>query len=152
MTMNSSVTIRPATEADISAMSQLLSQLFSIETDFVPDEERQSRGLKLLLDTPDALIIVADEQGGVIGMATVQVLVSTAEGGRVGLVEDVVVDINHRDRGIGAALLNHLQQWAQDSGLSRLQLAADSWNSAALGFYARNGWSQTSLVVLRLGG
>jgi ribosomal protein S18 acetylase RimI-like enzyme len=150
--MNGSATIRPATEADISAMSQLLSQLFSIETDFVPDEERQRRGLELLLGTPGALVIVAEDQSEVIGMATVQVLVSTAEGGQVGLVEDVVVDINHRDRGVGAALLDHLQKWAQDQGLSRLQLAADSWNSAALGFYARNGWEQTSLVILRFGG
>ncbi len=149
--MQNSVTIRPAKEDDIGEMSHLLSQLFSIETDFTPDEERQHRGLKLLLDTPGSLIIVAEEQGGIIGMATAQALVSTAEGGPVGLVEDVVVDISYRGRGIGGALLDHLQGWARDKGLSRLQLAADSWNSAALGFYARNGWSQTNLVILRFG-
>jgi hypothetical protein len=38
--MNANVNIRPAKKADIDGMSRLLSQLFSIESDFVPDEEK----------------------------------------------------------------------------------------------------------------
>ncbi len=144
-----SVRIRPANADDIAAMSRLLSQLFSIETDFVADEEKQQRGLQLLLDSPDGHCVVAEGQDRVIGMATVQVLISTAEGGRVGLVEDVVVDEAHRGKGVGAAMLNSLQQWAKDNALSRLQLAADRDNGAALEFYAGQGWEQTNLVMLR---
>jgi GNAT superfamily N-acetyltransferase len=147
--MRSSLNIRPAKQADIAAMSQLLSQLFSIENDFIPDEEKQRRGLQLLLDTLSAYILVAEERGEIVAMATVQVLVSTAEGGHVGLVEDVVVDQEHRSKGVGAALLDRLQVWAQDNGLTRLQLAADKDNSTALEFYAGKDWSQTKLVMLR---
>jgi GNAT superfamily N-acetyltransferase len=132
-------------------MSELLSQLFTIEADFAPDETKQRRGLQLLLDSLGAHVVVAEEQGRIIGMATVQILVSTAEGGHVGLVEDVVVDEAQRGEGVGAALLDHLQEWAEDNGLTRLQLAADRDNSAALGFYASKGWGQTKLVMLRFG-
>ncbi len=143
------IKIRPANEMDIDVMSQLLFQLFSIETDFVPDEEKQQRGLKQLLDTPGTRILVAEEQGVVVGMATLQILVSTAEGGSVGLVEDVVVDREWRGKGIGSALLENLTWWAEKLGLSRLQLAMDSENGAALRFYKRNGWNGTNLVMLR---
>lgn len=149
--MSVNVQIRPANVADIAAMSRLLTQLFSIEADFKPDEGKQRRGLQLLLDSADGHCVVAEGQGAVIGMATLQVLISTAEGGRVGLVEDVIVDQKFRGRGVGTALLDHLQQWAKEHDLSRLQLAADRDNSAALEFYARNGWEQTSLVMLRYG-
>jgi GNAT superfamily N-acetyltransferase len=149
--MNSSVKIRSAIETDIEDMSQLLSQLFSIEVDFVPDEEKQRRGLQMLLDALGAYVLVAEEQGKIIGMATVQILISTAEGSHVGLVEDVVVDKEQRGRGVGAALLDQLIVWAEDNGLTRLQLAADRDNSAALEFYAANGWRQTNLVILRFG-
>lgn len=150
--MNSSVNLRPAKQEDIDGMSKLLSQLFSIEADFMPDEEKQRRGLRMLLDALGAYVLVAEEQGSVIGMATVQVLVSTAEGGHVGLVEDVVVDHECRSKGIGSALLDQLKVWAEDNGLTRLQLAADRDNSDALGFYAEKGWKQTNLGLLRFSG
>ncbi len=151
MTRLSFIQIRPAREGDIDGMSKLLSQLFSIEIDFVSDEKKQSMGLKLLLDTVGAHIVVAEENDRVVGMATVQILISTAEGGYVGLIEDVVVDNEHRGEGVGGALLDYLYEWAQDNGLTRLQLAADKDNDPALEFYARKGWKQTSLMVLRLG-
>lgn len=150
--MNGSLSIRLAEESDIGGMSLLLSQLFSIESDFVPDDERQRRGLRLLLASQGASILVAEERGRVIGMASMQILISTAQGGRVGQVEDVVVEQGRRGKGIGAALLKRMQGLAQEQGLSRLQLAADRDNGGALGFYAREGWNQTSLVVLRYNG
>jgi ribosomal protein S18 acetylase RimI-like enzyme len=130
-------------------MSLLLAQLFSIETDFTPDHEKQRRGLKLLLESTGAQILVAESRGRLVGMVTMQTLVSTAEGGRGGLVEDLVVDSEYRGMRIGAGLLEQLQSRAQKMGLSRLQLAADKTNSAALEFYRKVGWEQTSLLLLR---
>ncbi len=152
MTRLGFIQIRPAKEGDIDGMSKLLSQLFTIETDFISDEKKQSMGLKLLLDTVGAHIVVAEENDRVIGMATVQILISTAEGGYVGLIEDVVVDNEHRGKGVGGALLDYLYAWARDNGLTRLQLAADKENGAALAFYKKSGWNQTGLVVMRFGG
>ncbi len=149
--MNSSIKIRSAQSSDVGDMSCLLTQLFSIEDDFSPDDEKQSRGLELLLKSSSAKVLVAEEQGRVVGMVTVQILISTAEGGRVGQVEDVVVDQDKRGRSIGTALLNAMQRWAKDNGLSRLQLAADAGNSGALEFYVTNGWKHTSMVLLRFG-
>jgi GNAT superfamily N-acetyltransferase len=82
-------------------------------------------------------------------MASIQTLISTAEGGPVGLVEDVVVAKSWRGRGIGQNLLEALGDWARQHGLTRLQLLADRHNRNALDFYAKDGWQPTALICLR---
>jgi GNAT superfamily N-acetyltransferase len=148
--MNSSVDIRQAIPGDVPVLAGLLHQLFSIEQDFHPDPEKQRRGLALLLASSQARVFVAEHEGQVVGMLTLQILVSTAQGGPVGLVEDVVVDAAHRGQGIGGAMLEHLRQWSLRRGLSRLQLLADRDNERALAFYRKQGWTTTELIGLRL--
>jgi ribosomal protein S18 acetylase RimI-like enzyme len=143
------VLIRDAMAKDIPAMVELLSQLFSIEQDFVPDAHKQGRGLELLLEQSGAHVLVAEVQGRVVGMVSVQTLISTAEGSRVGLVEDLVVAEGHRGSGVGTRLLQAMESRAAACGLKRLQLLADNSNTAALDFYRRNQWQQTSLLALR---
>lgn len=148
--MTPAVTIRSATPGDLDALTGLLSVLFSIEADFLPDAGRQRDGLALLLEAPArAIVLVAERDGAVVGMATAQLVVSTAEGGLSAWVEDLVVLANERRRGAGQALLDAVRAWAADRGARRLQLLADRENVPALAFYERLGWSRTQLVCLR---
>jgi len=140
------MTIRTATENDIPAMAELLHQLFAIESDFTPDFEKQVKGLELLLDRPSANIFVAEIDGEVAGMCTVQILISTAMGQEVGAVEDVIVDVEHRGKGIGGALMRAVEKWAIKKQLGRLQLRADKDNGQALCFYRQQGWEHTNLI------
>jgi GNAT superfamily N-acetyltransferase len=165
MSMNSEgLTIRPAVLGDLDDLVQLLQALFALEEDFSPDPERQRLGLKLFLDgcgkhrclmvTEDAEAAAAKAggavaDGAVIAMASVQILISTAEGGPVGMVEDVVVRRDHRGRGVGRLLMAELSRWADQRGLKRLQLLADRHNRPALDFYAQMGWQPTELICLR---
>ena len=145
------VTIRTARPEDIPCMADLLVELFSIETDFTPDVEKQVRGLSALVAGPQgrACVLVAEQGGMIAGMATVQTQISTAEGGRVGLVEDVVVHRDFRGRGIGTRLIEAVVDWARSHGLTRLQLLADRDNHRALDLYASRGWDSTCLICLR---
>lgn len=132
-------------------MVSLLQALFALEEDFIPDPERQRRGLSRFLDGcgRHRCILVADENRRVIAMATIQILISTAEGGPVGLVEDVVVREDCRGRGVGRQLMTAITSWAAERGLTRLQLLADRTNFCALDFYDRMGWLPTRLICLR---
>ena len=145
------LTLRHARPGDIPRMCDLLAELFSIESDFVPDREKQVHGLSALIAHPPGkvLVLVAVIDGVVVGMATVQTLISTAEGGRVGLVEDVVVDREFRNLGIGTRLLEEIMTWSKSAGLKRLQLLADSDNQPALDFYSARGLIRTRLTCLR---
>jgi GNAT superfamily N-acetyltransferase len=143
--------IRPARQDDLESMVTLLQALFAIEEDFVPNPERQRRGLTRFLDGcgKHRCILVAEAEGQVIAMATIQILISTAEGGPVGLVEDVVVQEDCRGAGVGRRLMGALVAWAADRQLTRLQLLADRTNFEALDFYDRQGWLPTRLICLR---
>jgi GNAT superfamily N-acetyltransferase len=147
---NEDLEIRFGRPSDLHDLVALLQELFSIEADFTPDPERQRRGLALLLDgAADHRVFVVEGEGRAVGMATVQVLISTAEGGPVGLVEDVVVAPEHRGRGLGRRLLAAVEGWAYQRGLARLQLLADRENAPALRFYEQAGWAPTQLVCWR---
>ena len=143
--------IRPAHHGDIARMADLLGKLFSLESDFSPDRERQVRRLSMLISAPpgSAQVLAAENDGTVVGMATVQVIISTAEGGRAGLVEDVVVERQCRRQGIGTRLLNGIIYWARGQDLTRLQLLADRENHPALLFYHAAVWSRTGMICLR---
>lgn len=141
--------ILPAQVRHIPSLLGLLETLFSLESDFAFDAAKAERGLRLLLERGDALVLAAEAEGRVVGLCTVQTLISTAEGGTVGLVEDVVVTEGWRGLGIGRRLLAEAERWAGERGLFRLQLLADLDNRPALDFYGRLGWAETRLGCRR---
>jgi len=143
------VIVRTAWAGDIDHLTGLLEALFAIEQDFVFDASRQRQGLAMMLDNPQGCLLVAEEDGQVVGMCSGQLLVSTAEGGFSLLVEDVVVDEKWRGRGVGRLLMEAVSDWARDRNVRRLQLLADRNNSPALAFYRRLGWKGTELICLR---
>ena len=132
-------------------MTSLLGELFAVEADFEADPERQRRGLALMLDGcgKHRCVLVAETDGRVVGMCSAQMLISTAEGGMVALIEDVVVSTSFRKTGIGRRLMQGLDAWSRDHGACRMQLLADRANFTALEFYDRTGWSPTRLMCLR---
>lgn len=84
--------VRGARPADVPTLVRLLGMLFSLEADFSVEPERQRRGLQALLAAPArGRVLVAEQGGGVVGMCSLQRLVSTAAGGEVGVIEDVIV-------------------------------------------------------------
>lgn len=145
------ITIRTAKPADIPQLVELLKELFKIEADFDFDQDKQSNGLNLLLNSKKDCILVAKRlsDNKVLGMCTVQTLISTAEGGAVGVLEDLIVAADFRHLGIGAKLLAEAVHWAECQSLKRLQLLADKLNQPALNFYQKQGWQSTQLICLK---
>lgn len=145
------IKIRNAVHSDIEALVDLLRDLFSIEADFTFDADKHSRGLNLLLDgcRKHKCVKVAETSNQVIGMCTAQILISTAEGGVVAIVEDLVVKKGWRGKGVGRMLLEGVESWSYARKLKRLQLLADQKNEPALDFYRKHGWNSTQLICLR---
>jgi len=141
--------IKIAQKTDIPEMANLLSELFAIEIDFQIDIEKQLRGLALLLESNHAVVFVAELENQIIGMCSLQILISTAQGSKVGLIEDVIISKNHQKQGIGNQLLETVKNWAMQQGLTRLQLLADKTNQNALDFYQKKDWKFTQLIALR---
>ena len=139
-----------ASALDLPYLADLLAELFTLESDFRPDRDKQLRSLQLILDTPAMgrlFVLRVDEK--VAGMANALITVSTAEGGKVLLLEDVIVRGDLRGGGLGRRLVEHVLNWAQEHGMTRVTLLADRGNQAALDFYRKLGFSRSQMTVLR---
>lgn len=147
-TMSSGV--RPARHEDLESLVALLATLFDQEDEFTASSSTQRDGLLRLLATPErARILVAEGNHQVVGMATLQVLVSTALGGPVALLEDVVVQPAARGTGVGAALVQAAINEATNMGCRRITLITDADNDAAQRLYQRHGFTHSPMIPMR---
>jgi GNAT superfamily N-acetyltransferase len=133
----------------MAALVALLGELFRIEQDFEVQPDTQRRGLQLVMDNPLACLLVAVKNQTVVGMVSVQLVYSTAEGTASAWLEDVVVQQAWRGQGLGRALLEAALAWAAAQGARRAQLLVDLDNQPALTFYDRLGWESTRLGARR---
>ena len=139
-----------ATAEDLPQLADLLAELFALESDFAPERDKQLRGLQLILDNPAlGRLFVLRIDGAVAGMANALITVSTAEGGKVLLLEDVIVSRAHRGGGYGRRLVEHVLSWARQQGMARVTLLADRDNAPALDFYRALGFEGSHMTVLR---
>ena len=145
--MKSGITIEFAKEEDLKQMAELLSVLFEIESDFEINFDKQYEGIKYLFESSGSNLLVAKHDNHVVGMVTMQRLISSAEGNFIGQIEDLVVKKDYRKMGVGSRLINRMRSIAQDYGYKRIQLAADINNDNALQFYTRRGLNRTQLSI-----
>lgn len=144
------IIIREARPADIDQMLPLLAQLFAIEQDFTFIPEIQTRGLRLMLDGcgKHRSVKIAVMNDTIVGMCTAQTRISTAQGNISAVVEDLVVDSEHRNKGIGTLLLSGIEEWAANKGIRSIALLADKDNHSGLDFYNKKEWKTTALICL----
>lgn len=131
------VQIRPATEADVPLLFDLILELASYEKlgDRVAgDAEVLSRSL--FEERAAEALLVETADGETIGYAIFFTTFSTFEC-RSGIwLEDIYIRAEHRRGGIGQALMKHLAQLTLERGHVRLEWVALDWNEPALEFYA----------------
>lgn len=134
---------RLAVSKDIPKVIYLLNQLFEMEEGVEFNESLQKKGLEMLISHPNAeIVIVEGDAGAVVGMCTLQMLISTAKGALSGWIEDMVIDKNLRTLGVGTLLLDFTKEHASRSGCVRIQLLCDENNLSGNRFYQKNGFAQ----------
>ncbi len=143
--------ITPATADDIPQLCGLLALLFTQEADFQPDATKQSAGLRQIIEHPQrGLILVMRDGATVIGMVNLLFTISTACGGKVALLEDMVVHPDKRDAGLGRKLLGAALETAKQAGCLRITLLTDRANDGAIRFYQKQGFEISAMLPLRL--
>jgi GNAT superfamily N-acetyltransferase len=144
-------TLGSAARSDIPRLVELLGILFSHEREFSPNPEKQSEALEAILaDRSRGRIFVAREGSEVVGMASLLYTISTAEGGKAALFEDLIVHPQHRGKGIGSKLVNYVIQQARAEGVLRITLLTDLENDTALGLYRKLGFVDSDMQPMRL--
>jgi GNAT superfamily N-acetyltransferase len=141
--------IEPATLDDLSELTELLYDLFTQESDFTPDQDKQLRGLRLILEQPSrGRVFVIRNERMIVGMINLLITISTAEGGFVLLLEDLVVHKDHRGQGYGSRLLRHALDFAKEKKFLRITLLTEEIDDARP-FYLKHGFSESPMRPMR---
>jgi GNAT superfamily N-acetyltransferase len=151
MPVSENVRIEPATEADLDELSELVGGLFAQESDFRPNKEKQLRGLRLIFEQPNrGRVFVLRRDGAIVGMINLLFTISTAEGGFVVLLEDLVIHKQYQSHGYGSKLLNHAIEFARQKNFLRITLLTDRPENVAQEFFRRHGFHESSMIPMRL--
>ena len=90
------------------------------------------------------------ENGTILGMINLLITISTAEGGFVVMLEDVIVHRAHRGKGFGEKLLQHAIAYARKKDFLRITLLADRLNDQGQHFFKSRGFVESKMIPLRL--
>ena len=151
MAEKENVVIEPATQADLDELSAMLGELFAQEGDFRPDREKQLRGLRLIFEQPSrGRVFVLRQNGAIVGMINLLFTISTAEGGFVIVLEDLVVHKKYQGKGYGRRLLEHAIDFAKQKNFLRVTLLTDRPENVAQEFFRHHGFVESSMIPMRL--
>ncbi len=132
--------IRPATSADVPAIIQLIRALSDYEKlshQVVVDEARLRE--HLFGARPYAEVLLAEDEGRVVGYALYFHSYSTFLGRPSLYLEDLFVLPELRGRGHGKALLARLARIAVERDCGRFEWMVLDWNTPAIQFYESLG-------------
>lgn len=124
-------------ESDLEAISRLHIHFWSEPSDVAA----MARTLRSLEDDPSHIFLAARLDGTCVGTATGVVCHGLYGGFDTYLViEDVVVDLAHRRRGIAAALVRELERFARENACRQMIVLSESVRLDAHGLYAALGF------------
>ena len=153
------IAIRDATERDLDELDQIFDVVDALHREHLPhifqDHDGPAREheymLGVLADESYALF-VAEAQGpskaAILGFVQVAIQdtppIPLLVPRRVARVENLGVRKDARRAGIGRALMNHAQRWAEKSGATEIDLNVHEFNQVAISFYRSLGYATSS--------
>ena len=143
----SEVVIEPAIFEDLDELSNLLGELFSEEKDFRPNKQKQLQGLRLIFEDPSrGRVFVLRRDRTIVAMINLLFTISTAEGGFVILLEDLVVHDSFRGHGYGSQLLEYAIDFAKKKKFLRITLLTDRPELRSQNFFKRHGFYESPML------
>ncbi len=131
------ITIREAVGDDVEAVWPLARDL---ATSYEVDPDAYATIFSGLVAEPSVVLLVATDDGAVVGYLLGQRHVTFHAGGPVVWVEEVMVDDERRGTGVGRALMEAAEDRARTSGAAYVALAT----RRAADFYAALGYRESA--------
>ncbi len=133
------IEIRKLTINDIDALIKLLEQLWS---DKAINKNAVKDVIKNGLSSNCQIYICATDNEKLIGFCSLTVKNNLWFEANSGDIDELVVDKEYRNQGVGKLLMNEIEKIAQDYGCQRLYLESASHRTIAHEFYEKLGFKK----------
>lgn len=142
--------VEPASIDDLPELVALTMDLFAHSGDLRADSQVQEHGLRLILEQPArGRIFVLRSDDAIFGMVNLLFTISTAMGGFVILMEDVIVHPVHRGHGYGTMLIDYVLDFAKKKDFKRITLLTDKISADSQHFFKKMGFEYSSMIPMR---
>ena len=129
--------IRSAASADSKQLAALIVQL-----GYPADERLIQDQLAGLASQPGTKILVADDDGAVLGLLCFSIIPLLHVSGGLGRISALVVDSQLRGQGVGRRLVAEAEKFAWNNGCARIEITSGDHRPDALAFYEAIGYFQ----------
>ena len=133
-----SVTVRLAKSEDLIRCSELLDVLAKATSD--PHEIFDSKTFEYLISNERASLVVAEEDGTVLGMASISFNLALRYNGEYCQLEELVVDKEARGKNVGGLLIEETIKLAKKRGCKEYGLYILESTKHNQGFYEKYGF------------
>ena len=133
--------IREITEKDFDGLLSLYTQLHDNP---LPDKDGRVISIwNSIINDGNHHIIVADENGVLVSSCVCVIIPNLTHGQRpYALIENVVTDRKHRNKGYATACLNFAREIARRENCYKIMLLTGSKSEDTLRFYERAGYNR----------
>lgn len=132
--------IRRITLNDLDRVFELLNELYENKLKY----EIFERIYKLKLNDENSYYIIAIEDNKIIGVLTSELQVKLHRAKKQSFIEDLIVDKDHRSKGVGKALLENAVEYAKNNDCEVIELTSYIKNENAHKFYENNNFIKHS--------
>ena len=131
------MSIRRITSSDVQSAAALLAEL-----GYPTTEADLGERLKAIATNPDDAVLVAAEDGNILGLVSVHSFEMIHRPGRLGRITSLIVAASARGRGLGTNLLAAAEKHLRAYGCAKLEVTSGEQRSSAHDFYAANGYKE----------
>jgi len=144
--MTGNIRIRTAESTDAAGLAQLvrLNALFNGASD-------SAEIIAARLKDPRRVetIILAETDGCIVGFAALRIVPCVFYSEPYSELTELYVDESYRRRGVGRALVAHVEKLAQESGARHMLILTDFYNNAAQSLYRAMGYVHYDIALTK---
>jgi len=131
------VTIRPFASSDLPKIVPLMAEL-----GYPANEASLAVRIAAVCANPGDGVLLAEEAGGIVGLAAVHSFEMLHRPGRLGRITAFIVSSSARRRGVGRQLLCAAEAHLRSAGCAKLEVTSGDARHDAHAFYAAQGYEE----------
>lgn len=130
--------IKPLNEYTTETANHIRELLIQLSRSKQDKGEIPREWFEEIISSPYHDLLIAEEEGKIIGIATLTVIMGPNIR-KNAYLEDFVTDQDYRGKGVGSALWDEMLKWAREKGCKNLEFTCGNGRETAQEFYKHHG-------------